>query len=249
MRGVVSRMVGLAFARVVGSSLGKDRGAVLYDLGGVGFSDDPSDQKSEVQSSQEAFNALGVVGRPPDPDPSDKDLLAEALAARVSDGLVPFAFRDQRLLKWLNRGASPPTMPKKGQTIYAGYGGAFLSFETIGPPSAPSNIATLYVPYERNGAGVPQKAHLIMLDPSPGNESIAIVHASGASLLITEDEGIVVRGDETTRLQVKPGEISAIANKIVLQGAIVMGGNPVGALPLLPGIASPPGPNIFISPT
>lgn len=246
MAGLFNRV--MSFARVVGSSLGPQRGAVLVDLGGQGFDDDPSDSRSEVQASQEVFSALGVVGRPPDPDPNEPDLLAEALAARVSDGLVPFAFRDQRILKWLNRGADPPTMPKKGQTIYAGYGGAFLSFETIGPPASPSNIVTLYCPFDRNGSGIPQKAHLITLDPTPGNESISVVHASGAALMMTEDEGVMIRADATTRIQVKPGEIYGCADKISWQGNVALGANTAAAVPLTPGPASPPCPSLFLSP-
>jgi len=237
----------IAFVRVVGSSLGSKRGAVLYDVAGVGFEDDPDDAKTETRDEQETYGAIGVIGRPP--KKPDGDLLLEALALRTSDGLVPIAFRDERILKWLNKreGNPPPSVPKEGQILYAGYGGAFLSFETLDASNGPTNIIVLYCPYERDSSGVPQKAHMLMLDPTSGNESIAIVHAEGVAITMTKDEGVLIRADGATTLQVKPGLIQGTAASIILKGNVTVGRAGTG-VPLTPSLTSPPCPSLFLSP-
>lgn len=239
-----------ALARVLQSSLGDATAALGFNLEGYGSDDDASGAKDDIRDQQPAYSGLGLLGRPPDSkDAEEPDLLAEALGARTSDGgIIPFAYRDQRILKWLNRGSSTATTPKKGQIMLAGYGGAFLAFDLLESDSGPTNIAVLYVPFDRDSSGVPQKSHMIMLDPTPGNESIALVHASGLALTMTEEDGIVLRGDQTTRFVVKPGKIEATAGSIALSGIVALGANTAAAIPLLPSVSSQPTPSVFFSP-
>lgn len=238
-----------ALARVLQSSLASETGAVMYNLEGFGSDDDASGQKDDVRDQQAVFSGLGLLGRPPDEkDSEEPDLLAEALGARTSDGeIIPFSYRDKRILKWLNRGSETPAVPKKGQIMLAGYGGAFLAFDLIAGSNGPTNTAVLYVPFDRDSSGVPQKAHMIMLDPTSGNESIALVHASGLAITMTEQDGIVLRGDERTRFSVKPGKIEAVASSIALQGTTAVGANPATAIPFAGGPAMLPSASFFIS--
>jgi hypothetical protein len=240
-----------AFTRVLQSSLGDQTASLQYNLEGFGSDDDSTGKKDDVRDAQQAYSGLGLLGRPPEErDKEDPDLLAEALGARDGDGgVVPFAYRDARILKWLNRGSSEPSTPKKGQIMLAGYGGAFLAFDYLSGANGPTNIATLYVPFDRGGDGVPRKAHMIAVDTTPGNEALSLVHASGLALLMTEADGIVLRGDEKTRLVIKPGKIEATAGSIALSGIVALGANTAAALPLLPGLATQPTPSVFFSAT
>ncbi|MFZ5896807.1 MAG: hypothetical protein ACOY0T_37470 [Myxococcota bacterium] len=242
----------VGFVRVVRSALGAQRGSLFYDLAGLGEDDDPADSKTETRDAQEVYSAVGALARPPkERDSEDRDLLLEALALRTSDGLIPIAFRDPRILKWLNRGGAP-AVPKDGQVVFAGYGGSFLSFEiTYEDPARtlPTNIVVLYCPYDRDSNGVPQKSHMIMLDPTAGNESVAIVHSSGLAITMTEDEGMVLRGGSGTHMRIQDGKVEVVAPSIVLQGNVALGAAPAAALPLLPGLASPASPSVFVSPT
>lgn len=244
----------IGFGRVTGSSLGDNNGSVLFDIEGVGFDtseagdDGVSVDNSEIRSQQEAYSALGVVGRPPvSKDDEVPDLLLQTIHARVSEGSIPFAYRDPRILKWLNIGGSK-TVPKPGQIALAGYGGSFMSFETIDESNGPTNICVLYCPYARDADGVPQKAHMMMLDPTAGNESIAIVHAEGLSITMSKDHGIVIAAGDATVLSIKPGAILAVAQKISLQGNVAAGANTAAAVPLTPALASPPSLSFFVSP-
>lgn len=239
----------LSFARVSNSSLGEQNGNVLYDTTAVGDDTTTGDAGSDTRDGQMAFSAVGHYVRPPSkPDAEQPDLLLEALTARTSDGNVPFAYRDQRILKWLNRGSSSPSVPKPGQSLIAGYGGAFLSFETKDESNGPVNVVALYCPFDRDGQGVPRKSHMLILDPTNGG-AVSLIHSTGLAILMTEAEGIVLRGDATTRLVVKPGEVSITAGRITAQGIVALGANPAAAIPLLPGLASQPTPSVMFSPT
>ena len=88
---------------------------------------------------------------------------------------------------------------------------------------------------------------MFMLDPTAGNESIALVHSSGLAITMTEDEGIVLRGGPTTRLTIKDGSISGIADAITMQGNVSLGAHPSTGLPLLGGPATPPSASVFVS--
>jgi hypothetical protein len=233
----------------------------LYNLTGIGgFSldadgeidgEDESDDGGEQAHEQECFSALGIIGRPL---PPDGDLFAEALAARTEDGLVPIAFRDLRLHRAVNA-SGQPTTPAEGQLMFVGYGGAFLSHAMTGAAvgSKRGNVTTLYVPYEFNSVGVPQKAHAISIDPTDGNSSISIAHGDGVFLTLSEDAGAGSPGiawaiDGTTFGRMSAGEYVVQAAKITLKGNVYLGAQAEAGLPLLPGAASPASPSVFVSP-
>lgn len=248
------------FCKVIASAVGGTNTTTLYNLTGIGgfaldadgaiSGDDESDEGGEQAHEQEIFQSLGVIGRPL---PPEGDLFAEALSVRTEDGLVPFAFRDLRLHRALNPSGDPVT-PAEGQLMFAGYGGAFLSLAMTAAAvgSKKGNVLTLYVPYAFNGAGVAQKAHAISIDPTTGNSSLTLVHGDGPMFSLTENAGggpgISWAIDGSTFGRMKSGEVLFQSAKIMLKGNVYLGGSPETGLPLLAGIASPPGPSVFISP-
>lgn len=235
------------FVKVIASSLGTTNGAVLANVVGITAGDDDTGEQAH---EQETYGALGVVGRPL---PPEGDAFAEALAVRTEDGLVPMAWRDLRIHRALNPSGTPTT-PREGQVMFAGYRGAFLSHSMTegNTGSKPGNVTVLYCPYDFNGAGVAQKAHAIILDPTDGNESISVVHGSGVFFTLSGDTGsgpgIVASVDGSTFLRMSPGELSVSAEKILLKGNVYVGRQAEAGAPLLPGIASPPCMSLFLSP-
>jgi hypothetical protein len=250
----------MEFCKVVASSVGGENTTTLYNLTGVGGftldedgiidGEDESDEGGEQAHEQECFGALGIIGRPL---PPEGDLFAEALALRTDDGLVPYAFRDLRLHRAINASGAPTT-PAEGQLMFVGYGGAFLSHsmtaENVGSKRA--NISALYVPYAFDSAGVAQKAHAIIIDPTDGNSSIQLIHGDGVRLTLSEETGsgpgIVAAIDGSTFLRMAAGELTLQAEKVTLKGNVYLGAAAETGLPLLAGVASPPSPSVFVSP-
>jgi hypothetical protein len=247
----------IEFVKVVASEVRGPNAAVLYDVVGVGgFSADLtgadlSDDASEQASAQPAYSALGFLARPL--PPSDQQNFLEAMAARTSDGLEPFAYRDHRLTRAANpTGAA--TAPAAGQQMLVGYGGAVIGHQMtaadVGDQRA--NITHIYVPYDF-ADGVPQKSHAIIIDPTPGNSSIQVIHGDGVRLMLQEETGagpgIVATVDNATFLRLAAGELTVQAEKILLKGNVYLGRSAEAGLPLLAGAASPPGPSVFISAT
>jgi hypothetical protein len=114
------------------------------------------------------------------------------------------------------------------------------------------DVSTWYVPFDPDGSGNPQKAHVISIDPTPGNSSISIAHASGLFLMLTEDSGagpgITWAVDSSTFGRMSAGEFTVNAAKIMLKGNVYVGAAAEAGLPLLAGPASPPCPSLFVSP-
>lgn len=241
-----------AFVRALSSQLLGASFEPAFGLDGIGeFGDDgdPDDSEGagEGAQGQTGFSALGIIGRPLAPAGG---LFAEALALRVDGGLKVVGWRDLRLNRVLNPGGSGGT-PAEGQLCFVGYGGAFLSHAMA--PDGESNISTLYVPFDFDGDGVPQKAHVVTIDPTPGNSSISLVHADGVRIHLTEDAGsggpgIVAAVDGSTFLRFAAGELTVNAEKITLKGNCYVGAQAEAGLPLLAGAASPPCPSLFVSP-
>lgn len=205
------------FARVTvaKSSLSKQTGQPLYDLSGIGFSDDPTDSRGESKDSQEAYGSGGVVFRPPPPDKSAPDLFCEAIAARTSDGLVPVAFRDKRIIERINRGGG--VAPKEGQILYAGYGGGFLSFELV--TTGTRDQAQLYIPYERNGAGVPTKAHSITLGKDgTGKPLLSVVSGEGPRLILLDNKGTLYNAAGNAWVELGPDGVGIVGNTKIYGG-------------------------------
>lgn len=225
--------------RATGSSVaGKHSAVLLGGTGTVGSMDDDDSPEANVGENVGEVESYGVpciVWRPRAPETIttngvDEELAAEGKAIRTGSGLVPVASRDLRL----NR---KYPAPKEGSSAFVGYGGGFLSFEDT---PAKESLSTWYIPYA-NGT----KCLTIALDPT--TESIMIIQGDGYSITLDPDSGIVLRGDSSTRLQVKGGEITLIANKVILQGNVVVGANPAAAIPFAGGPAMLPCASFFLT--
>lgn len=240
----------MEFSRVKSSSLAEGNGAVQWSVEGVpGFSgegispgttDDGDGSGNEIA---EQFSALGIIGRPlPPQDLNGINEFTEVVCVKTNDGLVPVAARDTRL-KMQGNG------PSEGTLAFVGYGGGFHSLTPI-DDGAGGTIHVIYCPYDFDGDGVAQKAHSIVLDPTPGNESIIIAHAEGMAITMTGEgnKELLLKnaaGDATLRLD--DSGITLTATNIVLSGGVVVG-EPALAVPLLAGPASPPSTKFFVSP-
>jgi len=207
----------MGFGRVVKSAISEQSGAVQFDLEGLGFDDDPTSARSEVKPAQEVFGPLGSYGRPLEPASSGQDQFAEYLAARTSDGLVAFGFRDRRILEMMAKGASGD-VPKVGQLMTGGYGGAFLSFEYEADELR--DQTTLYVPYERDGSGVPTKAHMLSIGvDANGTPLLAVISGEGPRLTLLGTEAVLSNADGSARLEVNGSGVTAVGPFKAPQGA------------------------------
>lgn len=244
----------IEFARVVASEILGDNAAVTLNLVGIGGLDADgtglslSDDDGEQAPQMPAYGALGVVSRPLDPD--DDDNFCEAVSARTSDGLEPFAYRDLRINRALNP-TGENNAPAKGQTGIAGYGGAYFSHRH--DRASRTDMSILYVPYDFDGDGVPQKSHAIIIDPTDGNSSIQIIHGDGVFLNLQDDvgggsPGILAAVNAATFLKISAGELTLQAERIMLKGNCYLGRSAETGLPLLAGAASPASPSVFVSP-
>jgi hypothetical protein len=250
----------IEFVRVVASSVAGTNKATLFNVAGIaGFAVDANgaitgaeedNEQGEQAHEQDTYSALGIVGRPLEPE---GDLFAEALAARTEDGLTPFAFRDLRIHRAINAGGT--SAPAKGQLMFGGYGGAFVAhtMTSANTGSKKGNVTTIYVPYEFDGDGAPTKAHAISIDPTDGNSSISLIHGDGVFFSLTEDAGggdpgIVWSCDGSTFGRMSAGEFVVNAQKITLKGNVYVGAEADAGVALLPGASSPPCPSLFVSP-
>jgi hypothetical protein len=261
----------MQFSKVVSSSVTSDPDTgenlgVLFNVAGAGgfdFSGDTptvalDDDDGERNEEAEVFSALGILSRPLPPE-TDKGRSehAEVACIRTADGLIPVATRDTRL----QMGGSAPS---EGQVALVGYGGKDTGTRSLGsffsqtPNDDDENqgtIQTVYCPYDFDSDGVAQKAHSITMDPTLGNETISIVHANGMAIYMKDQppangapSELVLKnesGDAWISLN-SDGEI-AITGKVTVAGSMVIG-NPLTAVPLLAGAASPPCSVLFVSP-
>lgn len=151
------------------------QGTVISDKG-VTLANVEAIQGGESDTGAPIHGALGVVSRPLDPDNTGA---AEALCVRSSDGLVVAAMKDLRL----EQQAAVPL--KKGTIRLSGYRGATVSVSVA--ESGTGSVITLYVPFEHDADGVPQKAHVLAMDPTSGQENVTLAAASGAAVLLGSD--------------------------------------------------------------
>jgi len=244
------------FARVMKSSLADGNNAVQWSIEGVqGFDlTDPTNPKAKGGDGDgsgienaEQFSALGVIGRPlPPSDVQGINEHAEVCCIKTVDGLVPISTRDTRLRMQGNG-------PGEGTLAFVGYGGGFHSTTPVAKGSDPAGggtIHVLYCPYDFDNNGIAQKAHTITMDPTPGNESIIIAHAEGMAITMGDDgkKELLLKnaaGDATFRLD--DDGITMTATQIVMSGGVIIG-DPLTAVPLLPGPASPGSTKLFVSP-
>ncbi len=248
------------FTVAVGSSINQRSGSVEYNITGIEGVDvvqgtvpsntDPYDN-IETTDDAEHFSAPGIMGRPLPPESvGGVGLHMEVLAVRTMDGLVPISYRDTRIKMGTTNDA-----PGQGVFAFCGYGGGFWSHTPIPkviPPVPPATqattllagngtLATFYCPYDTDDAGLnPQKAHVVTLDPTPGNESVMLVHGDGMAVTMSSQDkkAILLKnaaGDATFRLD--DDGITMTAKQITLNGVVIVG-TASSALPLLPGSAS-----------
>lgn len=228
--------------KIVATSIAESTGAILNDvIGHVGFGDNPDDESTgEESKGMPSFGSLGVVGRAlKQSRMNGKAAYVEAILLRFKDSLIPVVVRDLRI----NKRAFPNGLAE-GQTGIANYGGASLT-HSIPNGENGGSVGTWYVPYDFNSSGVPQKCHAIVIDPSGG---ITIAHGDGMAVVMG-DGGLTLRSQSgVAYLNLNGDTIAMRATNITIQGKVAMGGNPAIAVPLAAGPASPPGPNVFISP-
>lgn len=242
------------FARVVATSINPRTNALQVDLAGIGSfnMDETDDSEGEIGEQAEVFGALGFVSKPLPPQTiRGKQYACEALCMRTADGLVPVSWRDLRLNSFF-----PAGVPE-GRIGMVGYAGAFHTIDTnthgTEDASDDTNTQTLYVPYDFDASGAPQKAMAVVLDTStPGQENISMSIGGGTSgfqVTINEADGVQVRTpDSATLFNIREDEVNITANKILLKGNVYIGSQAEAGVPLIAGPASPPCPSLFVSP-
>jgi hypothetical protein len=206
--------------RVLRSSIAEDTKVVKYDLEGVGFDDDPKGERSEVKPGQETLGPLGMYGRPLEAS-TEQDQWSEYLAVRTSDGLLAFAFRDRRILDVIAKGSSGD-VPKVGQLLWGGYGGGLMTFEY--QLDELRDQFTLYIPYERNGSGVPTKAHMLQVGKDgSGAPFIGLISGEGPRLTMVGTEGVLSNKDGSQRVEVLDDGVNVVGT-LKAAGAADLGG-------------------------
>jgi len=227
----------LNIVKIVAASIADKTKAVLMNLvgpgGAIDLTNPDAEDTGETATGQPQFGGIGVVAMPPPPSKVDgRDAYTEGVAIRTGDGLIPIAYRDLRFNAFF-------PAPKPGSLTSVGWAGAFDSNEaTLGVEGSPvSSLRTIYVPYAFSGT-TPSKAHVVTLDGTSGNESIALIHGDGMAVLI-HDGGIVIRnaaGD--AYVEVNASGVVINGNTVITGGATI--GSPAGAVPavLAPPLAS-----------
>jgi hypothetical protein len=193
------------------------------------------DTKAEVRDQSEAWGQLGVLARPL---PPKDDQYAEVICLRLADQLVPIAHRDSRVRLAGNS-------PKAGTVGLVGYGGGFLTLDAVSEGDD-GTLQTVYCPYSFSG-GVPAKAHCITLDPTPGNESVTVVHGSGVAMLMKDGELTLKNAIGNAWIRLDANGITMAAAAIICNGCVVVG-NAATATALLAGPASQASANFWLSP-
>lgn len=173
-----------SLVKIVTTVLGDQAGGVLANVRALAAGDNDADAET---SPEEPLGGGAFLFRPRD---EDKTGYAEAFTARTEDDLQPLGWmRDLRIAK--ARGHIG-----KGTATMAGYGKAFVSVDDA--PSGGGNIITIYAPFDFDGQGVAQKAHVVQLDTTSGAESVSVVHALGQGLVLTKDGNAVLRNKDGT---------------------------------------------------
>ncbi len=233
-----------AFGRALASTVDAKSKVTYIQVAGIGSMDPTApeegadaDQQGEQADQMPQVGPLGMLWRQLPPGKLDgKTVQADVLCLRTADGLVPIAWRDLRLYKAFPGGLA------EGQIAFTGYGKGFYSL-TLNADD--ENIHVIYCPFNFNASGVAAKAHAIVLDPDQG---VSVVHADGMALTM-HDNTLTLRSDTgNARMFMKDAEITFQASKVILQANVAVGANPASAVPLLPGIASPPCPSLWLSP-
>lgn len=246
------------FGTVESSSLHEQTGTVQYSITGILGFDGVAGESATVAyddgtaaegtNDAEIYTSPGIIGRPLPPRTVNGEALhMDVICVQTVEGLTPIAYRDVRLAM------AGDAAPGEGVFAFVGYGGGFHSMTPVAvsnDPAGGGTIHVIYCPYDFDSSGIAQKAHSIILDPTSGNESIMIVHANGLAITMSDDDkkALLLKnasGDGTIR--VDDDGVTITAQTIVLSGGVIVG-NPLTAVPLLPGVASPPSTVFFVSP-
>jgi hypothetical protein len=231
----------LQFATVEGSTVETtpdtdENVGVSFNVAGIGGLDASG---LGEQNDGIVYGALGIIARPLPPD--DDELKAEVVCVRTADGLVPISTRDSRI-------TMPGAAPNDGTIALVGYGGGFVSMDAVDTQDLEKGtIQVVYCPYDFDSQGLGQKAHTIILDPTPGNESVIVAHAEGMAITMFDDKLTLKSKTGVSSIVLDDQQIQMSALKITLAGGVVVG-NPASAVPLLAGPASPPSSVLFLSP-
>lgn len=237
----------LALTTVLRASLSASSRSLQYNIEGIGdLFDESEDAEGETATAAEVYSGLGLLGFPLPPGPipnstDNREVRHEVVCMRSTDGLIPIAHRDIRL-------QMPGGGPGEGTIALVGYGGGFHSLDPV-DEGAGGTIHVIYCPYDFDSEGVAQKAHSIILDPTSGNASITIAHAEGMAITMFDagKKELTLKnaaGDATFRLD--DDGITMTAVTIVLSGGVIVG-DPLTAIPLLPGTASQGSSVFFLS--
>ena len=239
---MIDRVFG--FAKIIATTVGEASKALLANLAGPAASFDlqnpEADAGAEFALKQELFGALGLLVRP---RAAGAKAWAEAACLRLGDALLPIAFRDLRL------NANYP-VPKEGAVALVGYGGGFHSLEDTANNSGDqkATVQVIYVPYSFT-AGTPAKAHAITIDPTPGNESVTVVHGEGMALtMMAGGKNSVVLKNKTGNayIEVNDDGITLSGNVVVAGGMVVGASVPGAAAAALPAMTSALTPSAFL---
>lgn len=209
--------------------------------GFIGIQFDAYGEEDSGLETVETHHTHGFRSRPRDPE------VDASGAPRFScNVLVMWEGDESRVLavledpRWIK---SLPPEKKGGSTQYGvtKNGAKAVSFAQF---DGDTGGWTCYVP-EFDGGGSVTGAYVITVDPT--QRTIQLIHPEGFSVMLTKD-GIVQRADGSTYAELKKGSFTVNAGKIMLRGACYFGASAEAGVPLLPGLASPPSPSVFVSP-
>ncbi len=240
------------FGEVRNSSLSDQSNTVEYSITGiVGFTGDTEnegqlafedDTLAEGTNDAAIYTSPGIIGRPLPPRVvAGEELHMDVICVIAADGLVPIAYRDTRLAM------AGDAAPGEGVLAFVGYGGGFHSMTPVGVganPAGGGTIHVIYCPYDFNASGIAQKAHSIILDPTPGNESIIIAHADAQAITMANGEIVLKSPDGTAFIAIKNGTIDFVALTCTFNSGVVIGDSAAAAA-LVPASVST---KLFISP-
>jgi hypothetical protein len=203
--------------------------------GFIGIQFDSFSENDDGIDAIETQHPHGFRSRPRDPEP---DFGCNVLIGWDGDDAQALVvLSDPRWIKSL------PAEKKGGSTQYGvtKNGAKAVSFSQF---DGDTGGYTLYVP-EFNGGNV-KGAYAVTVDPT--KRTIQLIHPDGFAVMITKD-GINMRGDASTWLQLGKGQFTVNAAKIVMRGACAFGASTETAQPVLPGMATLASPSVSLSPT
>lgn len=231
----------LAFGRIIATKVVGDAKAVLANLRLFENADD--DEEAEESGEEIIYGQLGVYARP---DPAVKaasatglnpEGYAETVVIRGGDSNSVIAAKDMRLSTRVN--------PAEGEVGLVQYGGGFVSLKWNAEHKG-TNV-TIMAPVLTTGGAV-SSSHALSLDTSTAVDAVLLAHRLGMAIIMTKDGELVLRSDTgAARIIMKGDQITLQGGKIICNGNVVVGANPVGAVPFAGGPSMVPCPSLFLS--